>query len=181
MLQRLLEENGEAIARKWVELVLATYPGEARGFLHNEGDPFANPVGRTVREAAPLLVEALAADELGREASQRLRELMRIRSVQDLTASEAVGVVPLLRRAVLDIAGPEVEAGGPGAAAELAERTERLLLAAFEAFTESRERLYEARLHERDRHRASLMARAERVLKEMEGSSGPEGGRMVES
>jgi len=181
MLEDLLHENREAIALKWVELVIRAYPGETGAFLSRESDPFANPVGAMIRNAAPFLVAALAEGEVGGGASQGLRELMRIRSVQDLTPSEAVAIVPLLRRAVLEVVGGEIEAAGPAAMAELAERCENLLLVAFEAFTESRERLYEARLHERDRHRASLLARAGRVLSELEGSTGPGGNRPMET
>ncbi len=160
MLETLVRQESEAIAGRWVELVLATEPAETREFLRREGDPFANPVGHTVREAAVPLVEAVAADDPER-AMEPLRDLMRIRSLRDLTASEAVAVVVLLRRAFTEAVPEPLD---PAAEAELGQRIERLLLAAFDAFTECRERLHEARNAERERHRASLLARAERIL-----------------
>ncbi len=176
MLDRLIEANGEAIARRWVERAFETYPAETAAFLGREEDPFANPAGAMVREAAPALVGALASGEVGPEVRQRLGELMHLRSVQDLTAPEAVAIVLALRRAVADVAGEELDALGTDGVAELADRTDRLLLAAFEAFVESRERLHEARLRERDRHRASLIARARRVLEERDRSGGVSAG-----
>ena len=161
MLERVLEEYGETIAARWVELVFGTYPEESRRFLSAEGDAFANPVGRTVRDASGALVGALAAGRVDERARAAIGELMRIRSVQDLTVAEAVGAVPLLRRAVLDVVRDGLD---PAAERELAARVEGLTLAACEAFVFSRERLWEARMAERDRHRASLIARAERVL-----------------
>ncbi len=166
MLDRVLEGRQEEIAERWVELVFASYPQETSRFLEREKDPFANPVGRLVREAAGPLVAALGADRPGPEAMRHLDALMRLRSVQDVTAGDAVGVVGLLRRAVLDVLGDEGGELGAAGMLELSERVERMLLAAFEVFTACREQLHEVRARELARRQASLLRRAERLVEE---------------
>jgi len=164
MLSGILKGSEDAIAERWIELVFETYPHETSGFLRRERDPFSNPVGRMLREAARPLVGALIEDRAEMELLEDLAELMRLRSVQDISAAQAVAIVPLLRSAVMDVAGSRIEAVGSPAMEELGTRIERLMLVSFDAFVMSRERLYEIRMAERERHTASLLRRAERVL-----------------
>jgi len=168
VLREILHGKEEAIARRWITLVAERYPRETTAFLEGERDPFANPVGRMLRDAAGPLVRALVDDPREGELPEGLAELLRLRSVQDISAAEAVGIVPLLRTAVMEVAGAGIEAGGPGVLEELGRRIERLMLASFEAFVMARERLYEVRMAERERHSASLLRRAEKVLAGME-------------
>ncbi len=160
MLTEIVKGREEEIAARWIERVGETYPQETGRFLTGEPDPFANPVGRMLRDAARPLVEALTADRSDIELCAGLVDLMRLRSVQDMTAAQAVGIVPLLRDAVMDVVGDRVERAGPPAAEELSRRIERLMLVSFDAFVLSRERLYEIRIAERERHAASLLRRA---------------------
>jgi len=162
MLARILQGKEDAIAKRWVELASATYPRETTVFLKGERDPFANPVGKMLRDASRPLVRALSEDRYELESLEGLVELMRLRSVQDMTAAQAVGIVPLLRSAVIDVVGDRFDTAG--AVEELGKRIERLMLVSFDAFVISRERMYEIRMAERERHSASLLRRAERVL-----------------
>jgi len=161
MLSRILEEKKDAIARRWLELSTEAYPPETTGFLQREKDPFANPAGHLYRVAAPILAGALGQEELDRETLRILDDLMRIRSLQDFTAGEAVGVILLLRQAVLELSSSG-QTGSEDMLPELLRKTDRLVMAAVDAFVACRERMYQARLHERERHQASLL---KRVLK----------------
>jgi len=173
MLAEILEGKEDAIAKRWVELASATYPRETTLFLKGERDPFANPVGKMLRDASRPLVLALSEDRADLEFLEGLVELIRLRSVQDMTAAQAVGIVPLLRSAVTEVVGDRIDAAGDGAVEELGKRIERLMLVSFDAFVISRERLYEIRMAERERHSASFLRRAERVIA---GSETPETG-----
>lgn len=182
MLTRILREKEDLIAGSWADMVISTYPEETAGFLNREKDPFANPMGQLIREAAPVLVRALDSGKPDREAVEVLDRLMRLRSVQDWSAGQAVGIVHLLRRAVLKEAGGSLDRE---LLLELVERVEQLSLRAFDIFTACREQLYEVRLHERDRHHASLLKRAEQMLEQYGGqqtrpsAESPEGGRIA--
>lgn len=173
MLAKILEGKEDTIAERWATLVFETYPRETTQFLKGEGDPFANPVGKLLRDASRPLVRALSEEWAGAESLEDLAELMRLRSIQDMTAAHAVGIVPLLRRAVIDVVGDRIDDAGVAAVEELGKRIERLMLISFDAFVISRERLYEIRMAERERHTGSLLRRAEKVLA---GSQTPETG-----
>lgn len=164
MLAEILQGREEAVAERWIKLVFERYPRETAQFLEVERDPFSNPVRRMLQDAAGPLVQALVGESAGSALAEGLAELMRLRGVQDMSAAEAVAIVPLLRDAVMEVAGAEVHAGGAGAVEELGRGIERLMLVSFDAFVLSRERLYEARLAERERHNASLLRRAQKVL-----------------
>jgi len=176
MLNQVLKDREKKIERRWVELVFSTYPQETVRFLEREKDPFANPVGRLVREAAASLVNALGEEQPGPEVLRHLDALIRLRSVQDVTAGNAVRVVALLRRAVLDVLGEKTEALGTAGVLELSERVERLLLAAFEIFTACREQLHKVRARELARRQASLLRRLERLSGKHPAEDGPEVG-----
>ena len=166
MLDRIVQDRRKEIAQRWVELVFASYPDETSRFLRKERDPFSNPVGRLVRESAEPLVNALACGQPDQKAMESLDWLMRLRSVQDLTAAEAVSVIPLLRRATLDVAADALGGSGQEGVLELVERVERLTLAAFGVFTACREQLYEVRARELARRQSTLIKRAEELLAE---------------
>ncbi len=161
MLVGILTAKEDAIAERWIELVFGTYPQETTRLLAGERDPFSNPVGQMLREAARPLVRALSEDRADRECLNVLANLMRVRSVQDLTASRAVGIIPLLRTATLEESGEELNRES---LMDLMGRVERLTMAAFEVFVSCREQLYEVRAHEAARLQASLLKRAEQIL-----------------
>ena len=62
-LRSLLSARRTAIVDRWLERILATYPPETARFLRSESDRFANPVGQTLRDAIPPLVDALLHDD----------------------------------------------------------------------------------------------------------------------
>jgi hypothetical protein len=64
----------------------------------------------------------------------------------------------------MDVAGDRVRAADVSVIEDLGGRVERLMMLCFDVFVMSRERLYEIRIAERERHTASLLRRAERVL-----------------
>lgn len=161
----LIAQHEASIAALWTERVMHSYPDEAARFLQREKDPFANPSGQLIREAAGPLVRALCDDIVGPTARGHLDRLMRLRSVQDLSVGEAVAIVPELRRAVLEVLGEAVRPF----LQELVEAVERLTVAAFEVYCDCREQFYEVRLHEKDRHFASLRRRLDRLRPETGG------------
>jgi hypothetical protein len=84
-------------------------------------------------------------------AARALEGVVRIRAVQNFSASEAVGFVLLLKpalRAELP-AGPEIEA-------DLDRRIDQIALAAFDLYARCREQIYEVRLREAGRRSEML-------------------------
>ena len=144
----------EDILERWFERTVESYPKETMRFLATEKDPFRNPVGHALRENLGLLVRELCGEmELSRVAPA-LEAIVRLRAVQDLSPSEAVGFTFMLRP-IVDELLPKPEA------AILNRNIDRLALLACEEYARCRERLSDIRLNERRRAMAVPAAMAQ--------------------
>ncbi|MBW2108868.1 MAG: RsbRD N-terminal domain-containing protein [Deltaproteobacteria bacterium] len=89
-LKQVLVEKKPSIVRKWRNLVLQTYPAESQSLFRKQ-DQFGNPVGYTISEGIPAIYDAVVVGEDPEEATQHLDNILRIRAVQELSPSRAVG------------------------------------------------------------------------------------------
>ncbi len=158
-LRELLIERRPALCARWLDAVLGEYGEITASRWRKEKDRFANPIGHALSTGLPELFDAVVGGCAPCErAMTALEEIVRIRSVQDLAPSRAVGFVYLLRGAVRQ----ELGAAGGAHAAELAEldaRVEQLALMAFDAYVELRERMYQLRQEELRRSVGSILRR----------------------
>ena len=138
----LLRQEKEAVARRWFEDALSTYADEAAAAFARQKDPFANPVGHSLREGTAAILDLLLdvlpdggdadAEQLGR----RLHPIVRIRAIQQFSASEAVGFVFAVKRAVRAVLGKATKESRMAAAlAAFDERVDRVALVAFDVYT----------------------------------------------
>ena len=145
-LNEALAAKRGVVLERWFQAVLATYPEETARFLAGGADPFANPVGHTVREGLGRLYERFVADVPTSELSAAIDGIVRIRAVQEFAPSAAVGFVYTLRKilreeladAALDPAGQAVLENG----------VDRLALVAFDVYMQCREKIFEIRVRE---------------------------------
>ncbi len=145
----LLRKHEDAIVRRWLDDVLATYGGDASAAFRREKDPFANPVGQSLRTATRAIFEAFL-DGTGVEPLRRsLQEVVKIRAVQQFSASAAVGFVFRLKAAVrTELAAAGKDAQFRSELTEFDEQVDRAVLVAFDAYVECREQVYELRVNE---------------------------------
>lgn len=134
---RIDEAKAEAVAARWIESTLASYPVGAIPVPGGARDRFRDPAGYTIRASlATLAREALGAlDE--KALAQALDEVVRLRAVQGLAPSEAIRFVFDLREAAAAFGGelpPDFEA-----------RVDRLALMAFDRYMACRDRVAELR------------------------------------
>jgi hypothetical protein len=151
-LGKLLHQSKDAIIVRWLEEALATYPGESAAAFRRQKDPFANPVGHSLRVGTRGIFEALLDGENAERIRRHLHEIIRIRAVQQFSASEAVGFVFQLKGAVRAELSEAVK--DPENLSELTEldaRIDRMALLAFDAFVQFREQVYELRVNESKR------------------------------
>ena len=108
MLKSLLEKKKSAILDRWVHLILDSYPADTSRFLKKERDRFQNPVGHTILKRTKDLLDALQ-NGMGPEGFfPLLEDVIKIRSVQDFSPSQAVGIIFLLKKAIREkLAAPE--------------------------------------------------------------------------
>lgn len=169
-----LRERKNAILEAWLARTLQAYPEHTSRFLGRERDPFRNPVGHTLREAFPVLLDAVLGGADSVRLTAGLDRIVRIRAVQDFTAGQAVAFVfllkPVLREALhfplhppLSQLGEEDTGEGANprdALAILESRIDELALLAFDLFMRCRERIYEIKANEARRRVEVLLRRS---------------------
>ncbi len=149
MLTALLEKRRQDILDRWVDAVLDSYPADTAAFLRGQKDRFRNPVGHTLRTAAGKIVDGLVAGDEVDSMVLPLDDIIKIRSIQDYTASQAVSFVYLLKQAVrTSLQEEDLSALTHGDLLALEDRIDRLALTAFDVYMRCRERIYEIKANE---------------------------------
>jgi hypothetical protein len=148
-LKELLTEKKAAILQRWFDVILATYPADTSNFLKKLKDRFTNPVGHTIAEGIEDIFDSLFGDADRDKISQFLDDIIRVRAVQDFTASQAISFVFDLKRVILE----ELERDGKGEVPyeellALDEKIDTLALSSFDIFMKCREKLYDIKANE---------------------------------
>jgi hypothetical protein len=167
-LKQLLIEKKKSISKRWFHLVLETYPPETAKLIGKERDRFVNPVGITLSEGMDALYEGLLKKARADQFSGPLEKIIQIRSVQDFSPSQAVGIVPLLKKAIQEeMKENKVEMNGMdvmiGEWFDLDSRIDQFTLMAFDIYTKYRERVYEIRINEIKKERDRTLKLLERT------------------
>lgn len=169
----LCNEQRAALLPRWTELFFAAYPLSSPGFLRTQTDPFANPVGRIVRDSLPVLYDAVAGNDADPDAvTHALADLVRLRAVQDMPPAKAIGPVFLLKTLLREVVLPEVlrmtsgdtgDNGDNGPAAHLNEylaaesRVDSLGLMALDLYAGDREKVFNLRVEEIKRSQSQIV------------------------
>jgi len=192
MLNDFLQQKKARIAERWLEEVYRGYPS-GTGILWKRApnqcdNPFGNPVGHTLARETGAILELLleGKDPAGSSAfAPPLENMLKIRAVQDLSASQAVSFVFLLKEVIRSELAGDLRGGEFSGAAlnelmgdlvELNGRLDRLALEAFDLYMKCRERICELRINEVKRRVSSRLERARGA-----GRSPPASESLVES
>lgn len=153
------------LAHAWADLVLGTYPLETQKIWKNQHDRFQNPVGAAIREATEELVDQLLEWSEAEKIAESLDKLIRIRSVQSFSPSQALSFVFLFKKLLRDEYFQTLD--GEGRLAELLRfeaKVDNLALMAFDIYTKSRELVYRMRVDEVKHAQHSLLRRAGMIV-----------------
>jgi hypothetical protein len=157
-LREVLARHRDAILGRWREMVFGSYPSEAARFFRSEKDAFRNPVGHSLLRCTGTIYDGVALGEETEPISEALEALVRLRAVQEFSASEAVGFVFWLKRAVREhLRDLAVEGDLWPELVVLDERIDALAATAFDLYGLCRERVYAIRVDEARRRMASLL------------------------
>jgi hypothetical protein len=141
----LAAERRDEVLASWRERVLAAYPEEAARFIRDASDPFANPFGAALREELGTLLDAVLGDGDEERLRAGLDRIVRVRAVQGLPPSAAVGFVldlkPVLAQLARDCGGATA-----GELLRLDRQVDRVALAAFDVYSACREQVCEVRV-----------------------------------
>lgn len=150
-LESFLLQKRSAIVRKWLDVVLETYPAETAKFLKGQKNRFANPVGSIVSQGIEdLFQELLQTQAIDPErVAPFLDRIIRIRAVQDFSPSQAIAFVFLLKKVIREELGFAIRENQLSEElSALESRIDRLALLSFDVYMQCREKVYELRTTE---------------------------------
>lgn len=150
-LEDILREKKPAILKRWLDAIMETYPPEIAGLLKGKKNRFTDPAGFTIREGMDGLIDGLIREAPLEEISPSLDSIIRIRAVQDFSASQAVAFIFHLKRIISEELQNVGDAQGVIDAATLSgfeSKIDNLALMSFDLYMESREKIYELKASE---------------------------------
>ena len=162
----LFQDQRDEIVNAWVDAVFNTYALETTGFLRTQNDPFANPVAHMTREAAGVVYDAVAGEDVDpAQVKKAIDRFVKLRAVQDGTPGQNLGVFlllkPILRKMVLP------RCSGSDALTsyylEAESRLDSVMLLAFDMYTADRDIIAESRITEIRNQHAQLVRWAQKV------------------
>jgi hypothetical protein len=159
MLTELLAERRTSILKRWLGLILESYP--AAQFLLSEKDRFANPVGQTIAREIEVVYDGVRSDAAIESYLPALEAIVRIRAVQDFSASRAVSFIFLLKQAIREAIATELAGGAmTEAILSLESRIDAVAGRCFDLHMDAREKIFEIRTTEMRRQTYFLLERA---------------------
>ena len=148
-LRELLSQRKAAILNRWFNLITGTSLADISRPSKGK-DEFSDPEGNTVSREIGALFEELLQDTMNSEkACASLSGILHIKAVQDYSPGTAVGFVFLLKEAITEELGDELEKQKlirPWL--EFESRVDRLASLAFEIYMQCREKIYQLRVNE---------------------------------
>ncbi len=165
-LKQHLIEHRSAIQKKWFDAIAESYPSETSSFLKKQKAQFTNPVGYTLAEGLEHLFGALVKEMLPEDVKLFLDSIVRIRAIQEFTASEAVSFIFRLKPVIRQELGPDI-LNQEGIAEELAAfefAIDDLALFAFDLYMKCREKIYELKANEARNMTFRLLQQAKLIV-----------------
>ena len=139
-----LKERKASVLKKWFCTALESYPADSSTSLRGK-DRFANPVGYILSHGMEGVLDALIEGGSRRDLDAAMEEMIKVKAVQDFSASEAVSFIFELKGVVRD----EMAASRGALDIETLDRAvDALVLSAFDLFMRSREKIYDLKANE---------------------------------
>ena len=160
-LKELLVNRRPVLAKEWVRQIVDTYPADARRFLNEQKDPFANPVGRTLAAEMENLLQEIIDGPNPEKVVPILDKIIRVRAVQGFRPSQTVDFILRLKGLIREQLKEEIR--GDRFLEEMAaleSRIDDLVLVAFDVYMECREQIFEIRADQARKQVSGLLRRA---------------------
>jgi hypothetical protein len=164
VLENLLLRNKTTILKRWLDLILETYPADTVGLMRKEENPFKNPVGATFSREMEALFNQLCEGFQNGECRASLDAILKIRSVQDFSPSKAVGFVFQLKKAIEETLQGEIRREQHIETwRALQSRIDALALQAFDVYMGCREKICEIRINQAKAEKEMALRMMERI------------------
>lgn len=143
-LEEFLAQRKTDIVNLWFESVLNTYAPDTAAFYKGQKNAFANPVGSTMRRALGELFDHLLEGQNSPDTQLLLDSLIRIRAVQDFSASQATCFVLDLKKIIGERYRRELDdAQCLRQWVRFQSRIDDMSLTAFDVYMACREKIYD--------------------------------------
>jgi len=146
-LENILSQNQKTILKKWFDLILETYPADTADLMRKDKNQFTNPVGFTISREIEVILKGLLEGMNSEGFSGPLNSIIKIRSVQDLSPSQAVGFIFLLKKAIGETVKGEIRKETIREEwLRFQTKIDQLALLAFDIYMDCREKICEIRV-----------------------------------
>jgi hypothetical protein len=157
----LLLEKKSAILKRWFDVILESYPADTSNFLKKQKNRFANPVGYTISQGIEGLFGEILQGIDSEKVSPFLDNIIRIKAIQDFSASQAVSFIFLLKKVIREEFEKEIKENQFSVElAALEVKIDELALLSFDIFMKCREKIYDLKAEEIKRMTFKLLQRA---------------------
>ena len=144
-----LERHRKKITEQWIKRVIESYPADSSKFLSVGNNRFANPIGHILKENIPIVFDEILKGESSDELNEALEAVIRLRAVQEFSASQAVGFLyqlkTLIREEFKSIAGKDANIEE---LLDFESSIDAAMLLAFDIFMEMKSKIYEIKSNE---------------------------------
>lgn len=160
-LEEILTQKAPAVVKRWIRMTLDTYPADAKRFLNEQKNPFANPVGHTLSQEMENIYLELIKGLNPETVSSFLDDTIKIRAVQDFSPSQAVAFIFFLKKAVREELEKEIQENRlQNECMDFETRIDELALLAFDIYVTHKKKLYEIRANQAKNQVSKLLERA---------------------
>jgi hypothetical protein len=143
----ILQDKKDKILSIWIDRTLDSY--KSPGFFKKAKDHFANPTGANIKEGLTRVLDLLFAGAAIEEFANPLDQVVRIRAVQEFSPSQAVVPFLELKWIIRQVLSEKNKNISPDLNMDTLDcEIDRVALAAFDIYTQCRERIYQVRIKE---------------------------------
>jgi len=148
-LKDFLEEKKEIILQRWLDRALEVYPQETRDFFRENRSPFSNPIGSTLRDGLDKILQEILQGSSPGGSHAVLEPLIKVRAVEALSPSQALGFIFSLKEIIGEILGDKEKENSLGREwLGINFRIDQMALQAFDLYLECREMVSRLKLKE---------------------------------
>jgi len=156
-----LSAKSPAILKKWLDVLLSSYPSETVLFFKREKDPFANPITHQLNRGLTDILTVLVQDQGPEAALAAIDEVIRVMALRNLNPSQALAFVFQLKPIMRQELAQELEDSALALElVELESRIDGLALLGFDSYMQRREKLCEIKVKEVKSRVSGLLRRA---------------------